>query len=138
MIFYINKKRLITKTICQLGFRCGQPSPQPATTASGFDRKATRNPQLHIVPSVTGHFKYKTMNKLILLIIGVIILFSCSQKSKDLNINLQSENGYGVFMPGRKIIFPNIDSIENRGIPNDIKEFVVRSMPLQGAQYYWD
>jgi hypothetical protein len=41
-----------TKTICQLGFRCGQQSSQPATTASGFDRKATRNPQLHIVPSV--------------------------------------------------------------------------------------
>ncbi|MDD2200395.1 MAG: hypothetical protein PHE08_11775, partial [Bacteroidales bacterium] len=43
----------ITKTICQLGFRCGQQSSQPATMASGFDRKATRNPQLHIVPSVT-------------------------------------------------------------------------------------
>ena len=28
-----------------MGFRCGQQSPQPATTASGFDRKATRNPQ---------------------------------------------------------------------------------------------
>jgi len=45
---------MVTKTICQLGFRCGQQSPQPATTASGFDRKATRNPQLHIVPSVTN------------------------------------------------------------------------------------
>jgi len=37
-----------------LGFRCGQQSSQPATTASGFDRKATRNPQLHIVPSVNA------------------------------------------------------------------------------------
>ena len=45
--------RAHTKTICQLGFRCGQQSSQPATAASGFDRKATRNPQLHIVPSVT-------------------------------------------------------------------------------------
>jgi len=35
-----------------LGFRCGQQSSQPATTSVGFDRKATRNPQLHIVPSV--------------------------------------------------------------------------------------
>ena len=48
---------MVTKTICQLGFRCGQQSPQPATTASGFDRKATRNPQLHIVPSVMGKLK---------------------------------------------------------------------------------
>jgi hypothetical protein len=48
------KNLRITKTICQLGFRGGQESPQPATTASGFDRKATRNPQLHIVPSVNG------------------------------------------------------------------------------------
>ncbi len=47
----------LTKTICQLGFWCGQQSSQPATTASGFDRKATRNPQLHIVPSVSVHCK---------------------------------------------------------------------------------
>ena len=45
----------LTKTICQLGFRCGQSSSQPATAASGFDRKAIRNPQLHIVPSVVGN-----------------------------------------------------------------------------------
>src|SRR5574344_2484784 len=51
------KSLLVTKTICQLGFRCGQQSSQPATTASGFDRKATRNPQLHIVPSVIGYCK---------------------------------------------------------------------------------
>lgn len=49
-----NERLPITKTICQLGFRCGQQSSQPATTAVGFDRKAARNPQLHIVPSVLG------------------------------------------------------------------------------------
>ena len=48
---------MVTKTICQLGFRCGQTTAQPATTASGLDRKATRNPQLHIVPSVIGYLK---------------------------------------------------------------------------------
>ncbi len=51
------KHERLTKTICQLGFRCGQQSSQPATTASGFDRKATRNPQLHIVPSVVVQFR---------------------------------------------------------------------------------
>ena len=50
----------LTKTICQLGFRCGQESSQPATMASGFDRIATRNPQLHIVPSVTNKPKKET------------------------------------------------------------------------------
>jgi hypothetical protein len=35
-----------------LGFRCGQQNPQPAITASVFDRNEARNPQLHIVPSV--------------------------------------------------------------------------------------
>ena len=29
----------------------------PALTLSGFDREATRNPQLHIVPSVSVHAK---------------------------------------------------------------------------------
>jgi len=51
---YKIKAETLTKTICQLGFRCGQQSSQPATAASGFDRKATRNPQLHIVPSVNA------------------------------------------------------------------------------------
>ena len=53
----MNKLRLLTKTICQLGFPCGQECPQPAETVSGFDRKATRNPQLHIVPSVSCKVK---------------------------------------------------------------------------------
>jgi hypothetical protein len=42
------------KNYIQLGFLYGQQSPQPATTASGFDRKATRNPQLYIVPYVSA------------------------------------------------------------------------------------
>ena len=48
------------KTICQLGFRCGQESPQPATTASEFDRNEARNPQPHIVPSVVLNKKRPT------------------------------------------------------------------------------
>ncbi len=55
-------KKCITKTICQLGFRCGQQSPQPATTSVGFDRKATRNPQLHIVSAVSGNVKSNCIN----------------------------------------------------------------------------
>ena len=53
---------LLTKTICQLGFRCGQECPQPAKEVSGFDRKATRNPQLHIVPSVMPNFNKNDSN----------------------------------------------------------------------------
>jgi len=56
-IDFRQERQLLTKTICQLGLRCGRESPQPATTASGFDRKATRNPQLNIVPSVTANSK---------------------------------------------------------------------------------
>ncbi len=48
----------ITKTIYQLGFPCGQTSAQPATAAVRLDRKATRNPQLHIVPSVSPNNLY--------------------------------------------------------------------------------
>jgi len=47
----------MTKTICQMGFRCGQQSPQPATKSLGFDRKAIRNPQPHIVSDVECNFK---------------------------------------------------------------------------------
>jgi len=44
----------ITKTIYQLGFRCGQQSSQPAKTVFRFEMKATRNPQLHIVSDVNA------------------------------------------------------------------------------------
>ena len=77
------------------------------------------------------------MKKLLILIIVAATIFSCNSQKKDILINLHSENGYGVFMPGNKIIFPNNDSIEYKGVPNEIKEFVVRSMPLQSSQYYW-
>lgn len=56
-----------------MGFRYEQQSSQPATTASGFDRKATRNPQLHIVPTVISfhdfsgsHFSHRFEEKIYL------------------------------------------------------------------------
>jgi len=78
------------------------------------------------------------MKKLMILTIIAISILSCTSQKKDLIINLHSENGYGVFCPGDKIIFPNNDSIQYKGIPTELKEYVVRSMPLQSAQYYWD
>jgi hypothetical protein len=42
-----------------LGFRCVQQSSQTATTAVGFDRKATRNPKLHIVSTISVHVEKK-------------------------------------------------------------------------------
>jgi thiol-disulfide isomerase/thioredoxin len=78
------------------------------------------------------------MKRVVILIIVAITIFSCNSQKKDLLINLHPENGYGVFMPGNKIIFPNNDSIEYKGVPNEIKEFVVRSMSLQSSQYYWE
>lgn len=47
----------LTKTMCQLGFRCGQQSPQPATTASVFNSKAIRSRQLYIILSVSTNLK---------------------------------------------------------------------------------
>lgn len=58
----INKKQLLTQTICQLGFPYRQLTLQPATALSWFDRKATRNPQLHIVPYVICQFKKRAAN----------------------------------------------------------------------------
>lgn len=78
------------------------------------------------------------MNRIFSFIIIAIILFSCGQQKEKQIIELHSENGYGVFMPGRKIIFPNNDSIQYKGIPDELEEFVVRSMALQSDQYYWE
>ena len=61
-IFLKKKNQRMTKTIFQLVFRCGQQSSQLATTSSMFDRKATRNPQLHIIPNVMGNTKETMYN----------------------------------------------------------------------------
>jgi len=63
ILYLENKHQPLIKTICQLGFRCGQQSSHPATTASGFGRKATRNPQLDIVPYVMANNKKTLQNE---------------------------------------------------------------------------
>ena len=87
---------------------------------------------------VTGHFNKEMLKRSLILIIMATTTLSCHTYKKDLFINLHAENGYGVFIPSRKIIFPDHDPVEFKGVPNELKEFVVRSMPLQSAQYYWD
>jgi thiol-disulfide isomerase/thioredoxin len=78
------------------------------------------------------------MKKFMILGILAITILAFSPEKKDLIVSLHAEVGYGVFMPGRLIIFPAHDSIDYKGIPDDIKEFAVRSIPLQSGQYYWD
>jgi len=50
-----------------LGFPCGQSTAQPATTAAWLDRKATRNPQLYIVPSVSKNIMKEILQTIIQL-----------------------------------------------------------------------
>jgi hypothetical protein len=45
----------VTRTIYQLGFLCGQQSPQHATTASGLDKKESSNQQLPIIKNVINN-----------------------------------------------------------------------------------
>ena len=68
----------------------------------------------------------------------LLLLLSCKEQSENITIKLESKNGYGVFKPGRRIIFPSKDVIEYKGVPKDIKEYVVRSIPIQRGQYVWN
>lgn len=67
-----------------------------------------------------------------------IILVGCSESKTDLTIKLNSQEGYGVFMPGRVILWPSPDSLFYRNVPKNIDEYVVRSLPLQRNQYLWN
>jgi hypothetical protein len=52
-----DKRAGVNKNYMSIGASVRTQSPQPAKAVSGFDRKATRNPQLHIVPSVNANHK---------------------------------------------------------------------------------
>jgi thiol-disulfide isomerase/thioredoxin len=76
------------------------------------------------------------MKQIIYLIL--IFLIGCNKSKTDFVIQLNSQNGYGTFMPGRVILWPSNDSIFYRNVPKDIDEYVVRSLILQPTQYYWN
>ncbi|TNJ41200.1 TlpA family protein disulfide reductase [Tamlana fucoidanivorans] len=76
------------------------------------------------------------MKRIIYLIF--ILLIGCSDSKTDFRIKLDSQEGYGTFMPGRVILWPNTDSLIYKNIPKDIDEYVVRSLSLQPSQYYWN
>lgn len=76
------------------------------------------------------------MKRIIYLIL--ILLIGCSDSKTDFRIKLDSQEGYGTFMPGRVILWPSNDSIIYQNVPKDIDEYVVRSLVLQPAQYYWN
>lgn len=67
-----------------------------------------------------------------------ILLIGCSESKKDFVVKLNSQDGYGIFMPGNVILWPSNDSLSYVNVPKDIEEYVVRSLPLQPAQYYWN
>ncbi len=63
-----------------MGFPCGQQRSQPAKTVSGFGRKATCNPQLHLVPFVMPNLNRLTMRQF-LIILTVFLINACGQTS---------------------------------------------------------
>lgn len=96
--------------------------------------------------SATGHtaeryraFKTNTLYKMRRIVYLIfILLIGCSDSKTDFRIKLDSQEGYGTFIPGRVILWPSTDSIIYQNVPKDIDEYVVRSLALQPAQYYWN
>ncbi len=68
----------------------------------------------------------------------LILLIGCSDSKTDFIIKLNSQEGYGPFIPGRVILWPSNDSLFYRNVPEDIEEYIVRSLLLQPTQYYWN
>lgn len=76
------------------------------------------------------------MKRFIYLIL--VLLIGCSESNTDFVVKLDSQDGYGIFMPGNVILWPSYDTLSYINIPKDIEEYVVRSIQLQPAQYYWN
>ena len=76
--------------------------------------------------------------KAYLLLILFLLLTACSNTTTNFKVDLKSVEGYGIFLPGNRILFPINDLVYYRNVPIDMSEFVVRSLALQTDQYYWN
>jgi len=77
------------------------------------------------------------MKKLLIIALSVILL-SCSKRTHEIIITLNTEKGYGPFFPGDRILMPSNLTLEYSGVPKGLKDFVVRSFPLQPEQHYYN
>lgn len=76
------------------------------------------------------------MNKL-LIIVMIVLLISCREREDQIKVLLEPEYGCGMFLPGDKILWPINYPLQFKGVPQDIKEYVVRSLLLQNEQHYF-
>jgi thiol-disulfide isomerase/thioredoxin len=67
-----------------------------------------------------------------------ILLIGCNNSKTDFVVDLNSQEGYGVFIPGIVMLMPSKDTLNYRNVPKNIDEYVVRSLILQTDQYYWN
>ena len=76
------------------------------------------------------------MKRFIYLIL--LFLIGCNNSKTDFVVDLNNQEGYGIFMPGRVILWPSQDTLNYRNVPKDIDEYVVRSLSLQTDQSFWN
>ena len=74
--------------------------------------------------------------KKIFYLIFILSFISCNHQKKELTVNLETHEGYGVFRPGKVIIWPSSDSFDYKNVPTDIDEYVVRNLVLQKDHYF--
>ncbi len=67
-----------------------------------------------------------------------VLLIGCSETKTHFVVKLNSQKGYGIFMPGNFLVMPSVDSLSYRNVPEDIDEYVVRNVPFQTSQFYWN
>jgi thiol-disulfide isomerase/thioredoxin len=77
------------------------------------------------------------MKKFAFLIL-VFLMTGCKTNQTNFIVNMVNQEGFGKFIPGRVILWPNTDSLNYQNVPKDINEFVVRKFVLQRDQYIWN
>ncbi len=77
------------------------------------------------------------MKKLSFLIV-LLATFGCSQSDKNIEINLHDSEGFGVFNESRVILWPKRFELAYTGVPENIEEYVIRSISMQPEQEYWE
>jgi hypothetical protein len=67
------------------------------------------------------------------LICGILFT-NCNSNETTLVVDLNSQEGFGPFTPGQRIIWPTQDSLTYTNVPEDIEEYVVRNFSFLSEQ----
>lgn len=72
------------------------------------------------------------------LLFGLLIMIACSRSEKNIEVDLFDREGFGAFYQSQMILWPGRLEFGYTGVPDNIDEYVIRTISMQPEQDYWE